>query len=239
MVLVCRCGFGGVGSSVVVGRCGGLGGGRVVWAEEGWLWCGRWSGQSDRARKKDLSSTTSHFYPAATEFNWSSSSAPYSATDLKKIQVLGRGDGKRVYKVRHKETSKFYALKSSKIIFDPIQITVPSSTARWRSSVDLSPHYLLLPPVATEFNWSSSSAPYSAPDLGKIQVLGRGNGKTVYKVCHKETSEIYPLKSSQIIFDPIQITVANSTARWRSSAVFLNCLFRLCAFFGMASSGFV
>ncbi|KAF4393737.1 hypothetical protein G4B88_007723, partial [Cannabis sativa] len=77
--------------------------------------------------------------PAATEFNWSSSSAPYSATDLKKIQVLGRGDGKRVYKVRHKETSKFYALKSSKIIFDPIQITVPSSTARWRSSVDLSP----------------------------------------------------------------------------------------------------
>ncbi|KAF4393736.1 hypothetical protein G4B88_007722, partial [Cannabis sativa] len=72
--------------------------------------------------------------PAATEFNWSSSSAPYSATDLKKIQVLGRGDGKTVYKVRHKKTSKFYALKSSKIIFDPIQITVPSSTARWRSS---------------------------------------------------------------------------------------------------------
>ncbi|KAF4377199.1 hypothetical protein G4B88_009191 [Cannabis sativa] len=32
MVLVCRCGFGGVGSSVVVGS-GGLGGGRVVWAE--------------------------------------------------------------------------------------------------------------------------------------------------------------------------------------------------------------
>ncbi|KAF4352352.1 hypothetical protein F8388_024464 [Cannabis sativa] len=32
MVLVCRCGFDGVGSSVVVGS-GGLGGGRVVWAE--------------------------------------------------------------------------------------------------------------------------------------------------------------------------------------------------------------
>ncbi|KAF4394853.1 hypothetical protein G4B88_002730 [Cannabis sativa] len=32
MILVCRCGFGGVGSSIVVGS-GGLGGGRVVWAE--------------------------------------------------------------------------------------------------------------------------------------------------------------------------------------------------------------
>ncbi|XP_060960267.1 mitogen-activated protein kinase kinase 9-like [Cannabis sativa] len=58
---------------------------------------------------------------------------------------------------------------------------------------------LPLPPTsstaaATQFNWSSSSAPISAADLDKIQVLGSGNGGTVYKVRHKETSEIYALK---------------------------------------------
>ncbi|XP_030507839.2 mitogen-activated protein kinase kinase 9-like [Cannabis sativa] len=58
---------------------------------------------------------------------------------------------------------------------------------------------LPLPPTSstaapTQFNWSSSSAPISAADLDKIQVLGSGNGGTVYKVRHKETSEIYALK---------------------------------------------
>ncbi|KAF4385300.1 hypothetical protein G4B88_026583 [Cannabis sativa] len=48
--------------------------------------------------------------------------------------------------------------------------------------------------AAVEFNWSSSSAAISAADLEKIQVLGSGNGGTVYKVRHRKTSEIYALK---------------------------------------------
>ncbi|PON98876.1 Tyrosine-protein kinase [Trema orientale] len=35
---------------------------------------------------------------------------------------------------------------------------------------------------------------FSAADLAKLQVLGRGNGRTVYKVRHRLTSETYALK---------------------------------------------
>ncbi|KAF4361403.1 hypothetical protein F8388_012863 [Cannabis sativa] len=63
----------------------------------------------------------------------------------------------------------------------------------------------LLPPTSTaaptEYNCSSSSAPISPADLDKIQVLGSGNGGTVYKVRHKETSEIYALKIIHHNFD--------------------------------------
>lgn len=41
---------------------------------------------------------------------------------------------------------------------------------------------------------ASSSSTISAADLEKLQVLGHGNGGTVYKVRHKQTSAIYALK---------------------------------------------
>lgn len=50
---------------------------------------------------------------------------------------------------------------------------------------------LPLPPSAAP---APSSAAISAGDLEKLQVLGHGNGGTVYKVRHKHTSAIYALK---------------------------------------------
>lgn len=55
------------------------------------------------------------------------------------------------------------------------------------------PRFPLPLPPSAEANRSSSSA-ISAGDLEKIQVLGRGNGGTVYKVRHKRTSTVYALK---------------------------------------------
>ncbi|XP_022994131.1 mitogen-activated protein kinase kinase 9-like [Cucurbita maxima] len=52
---------------------------------------------------------------------------------------------------------------------------------------DCGPHFPLpLPP--------SSAPAISSSDLEKLQVLGHGNGGTVYKVRHKRTSNIYALK---------------------------------------------
>ncbi|PON79289.1 Tyrosine-protein kinase [Parasponia andersonii] len=51
---------------------------------------------------------------------------------------------------------------------------------------------LPLPPTAE--NNRSSSAAISAADLEKLQVLGHGNGGTVYKVRHKRTAKTYALK---------------------------------------------
>ncbi|XP_062118099.1 mitogen-activated protein kinase kinase 9-like [Humulus lupulus] len=59
---------------------------------------------------------------------------------------------------------------------------------------DRRPRFPLPLPPAAESNRSSSSSNASAADLEKIQVLGRGNGGTVYKVRHKKTSAIYALK---------------------------------------------
>ncbi|KAJ7970245.1 Mitogen-activated protein kinase kinase [Quillaja saponaria] len=52
---------------------------------------------------------------------------------------------------------------------------------------------LPLPPSSTAATTTSTTA-ISASDLEKLQVLGHGNGGTVYKVRHKRTSTIYALK---------------------------------------------
>ncbi|KAH6807813.1 MAP kinase kinase 9 [Perilla frutescens var. frutescens] len=51
-----------------------------------------------------------------------------------------------------------------------------------------------LPPSAAVAIAAASSATISSADLEKLQVLGHGNGGTVYKVRHKQTSAIYALK---------------------------------------------
>ncbi|KDP32689.1 hypothetical protein JCGZ_14745 [Jatropha curcas] len=54
---------------------------------------------------------------------------------------------------------------------------------------------LPLPPNATTVATNNTGAiNISCNDLEKLQVLGHGNGGTVYKVRHKRTSEIYALK---------------------------------------------
>ncbi|KAL7139665.1 hypothetical protein ABFS83_09G068500 [Erythranthe nasuta] len=54
---------------------------------------------------------------------------------------------------------------------------------------------LPLPPSANSAAATTiSAAAISAADLEKLQVLGHGNGGTVYKVRHKHTSAIYALK---------------------------------------------
>jgi hypothetical protein len=52
---------------------------------------------------------------------------------------------------------------------------------------------LPLPPTAVAAT-TTSSATISAGDLEKLQVLGHGNGGTVYKVSHKRTGAFYALK---------------------------------------------
>ncbi|KAI9173783.1 hypothetical protein LWI28_006451 [Acer negundo] len=62
---------------------------------------------------------------------------------------------------------------------------------------DLCPRFPLpLPPssTATAAAASASTAGISYADLENIQVLGHGNGGTVYKVRHKRTDKIYALK---------------------------------------------
>lgn len=53
---------------------------------------------------------------------------------------------------------------------------------------------LPLPPNTTSTTATASSAAISACDLEKLQVLGHGNGGTVYKVRHKRTDAFYALK---------------------------------------------
>ncbi|KAJ7975284.1 Mitogen-activated protein kinase kinase [Quillaja saponaria] len=55
---------------------------------------------------------------------------------------------------------------------------------------------LPLPPTSTSATASTttSTSAISSSDLEKLQVLGHGNGGTVYKVRHKRTSAIYALK---------------------------------------------
>lgn len=59
---------------------------------------------------------------------------------------------------------------------------------------------LPLPPSSSSSSTSSTnttnnnSNSISSSDLDKLQVLGHGNGGTVYKVCHKRTSAPYALK---------------------------------------------
>ena len=55
---------------------------------------------------------------------------------------------------------------------------------------------LPLPPttITTNTSTTTSAASISSSDLEKLQVLGYGNGGTVYKVRHKRTNSIYALK---------------------------------------------
>ncbi|KAK4283373.1 hypothetical protein QN277_000328 [Acacia crassicarpa] len=57
----------------------------------------------------------------------------------------------------------------------------------------------LLPTVSS----SSSAADITLNDIEKLEVLGHGNGGTVYKVRHKRTSAIYALKVVHNSSDPI------------------------------------
>ena len=63
---------------------------------------------------------------------------------------------------------------------------------------------LPLPPTTATTNTSAatSAASFSCSDLEKLQVLGHGNGGTVYKVRHKRTSAIYALKVVHSDSDP-------------------------------------
>ncbi|XP_073317482.1 mitogen-activated protein kinase kinase 9-like [Primulina huaijiensis] len=68
-----------------------------------------------------------------------------------------------------------------------LRLPLPESTER-------RPRFPLpLPPSAITSS-STTSTTISAADLEKLQVIGHGNGGTVYKVRHKHTSEIYALK---------------------------------------------
>ncbi|KAJ8771947.1 hypothetical protein K2173_027124 [Erythroxylum novogranatense] len=66
---------------------------------------------------------------------------------------------------------------------------------------------LPLPPsatsTATAANNSSTVSAISCNDIEKIQVLGHGNGGTVYKVRHKRTSQVYALKVVHGDTDPL------------------------------------
>ncbi|KAL6222516.1 hypothetical protein ACLB2K_005908 [Fragaria x ananassa] len=62
---------------------------------------------------------------------------------------------------------------------------------------------LPLPPAAANCSSSSSSsAAVSASDLERLEVLGHGNGGTVYKVRHKRTGANYALKIVKGDSDP-------------------------------------
>ena len=63
---------------------------------------------------------------------------------------------------------------------------------------------LPLPPTTTTTNTSTamSAASISSSDLENLQVLGHGNGGTVYKVHHKCTKAIYALKVVHSDSDP-------------------------------------
>ncbi|KAF2317570.1 hypothetical protein GH714_024786 [Hevea brasiliensis] len=53
---------------------------------------------------------------------------------------------------------------------------------------------LPLPPSITTSTNTTAFSMISCNDLEKLQVLGHGNGGTVYKVRHKKTSQVYALK---------------------------------------------
>ncbi|KAF6150010.1 hypothetical protein GIB67_036165 [Kingdonia uniflora] len=61
---------------------------------------------------------------------------------------------------------------------------------------DCRPRFPLpLPPTTTTTNIMSATVTIDRlADLEKVQVLGHGNGGTVYKVCNKRTSAVYALK---------------------------------------------
>lgn len=76
---------------------------------------------------------------------------------------------------------------------------------RHQQALRLSPPPPDVTPVAADhFRQQRTTTPTSTPDspanvenlsdLEKLEVLGHGNGGTVYKVCHKKTSTIYALK---------------------------------------------
>uniref|UniRef100_A0A2P2PKU5 mitogen-activated protein kinase kinase n=1 Tax=Rhizophora mucronata TaxID=61149 RepID=A0A2P2PKU5_RHIMU len=61
-----------------------------------------------------------------------------------------------------------------------------------------------LPPTSsTCANNNNSAAAFSCNDLEKINVLGHGNGGTVYKIRHKKTSQVYALKVVHGDSDPL------------------------------------
>lgn len=51
-----------------------------------------------------------------------------------------------------------------------------------------------LPPTATAAATTTTGVSISTADLDKLEVLGHGNGGTVYKVRHKQTAAVYALK---------------------------------------------
>lgn len=51
-----------------------------------------------------------------------------------------------------------------------------------------------LPPSVTASTNNNNNSAISSSDIEKLQVLGHGNGGTVYKVRHKKTSQVYALK---------------------------------------------
>ncbi|KAL0355019.1 UNVERIFIED_CONTAM: Mitogen-activated protein kinase kinase [Sesamum radiatum] len=85
---------------------------------------------------------------------------------------------------------------------------------------------LPLPPSATSSTASAATASISAADLEKLQVLGHGNGGTVYKVRHKHTSAIYALKVVHGDSDPAfrrQILLEVSILRRTDSPYVIKC----------------
>ncbi|KAJ9141576.1 hypothetical protein P3X46_032097 [Hevea brasiliensis] len=72
-----------------------------------------------------------------------------------------------------------------------LRLPIPESSER-------RPRFPLpLPPsvtTSTNNTTTAASAMISCNDLEKLQVLGHGNGGTVYKVRHKRTSQVYALK---------------------------------------------
>ncbi|KAK4395539.1 Mitogen-activated protein kinase kinase [Sesamum angolense] len=96
----------------------------------------------------------------------------------------------------------------------------PSPDSSDRCPVSLSP------PIGHLLHRLGCYRSISAADLEKLQVLGHGNGGTVYKVRHKHTSSIYALKVVHGDSDPAfrrQILREVSILRRTDSPYVINC----------------
>ncbi|KAI4998329.1 hypothetical protein ZWY2020_053671 [Hordeum vulgare] len=92
-----------------------------------------------------------------------------------------------------------------------VLITLPSRAAA--QDLGRRPNHAVAPaPTATKASTPSAlSSQFRLADFDKLAVLGCGNGGTVYKVRHRETSALYALKV-QHYGDPAEADVLSRTA---------------------------
>ncbi|KAL3512495.1 hypothetical protein ACH5RR_025212 [Cinchona calisaya] len=101
------------------------------------------------------------------------------------------------------------------------------SERRPRFPLPLPPSSLSSTTNSTAATTTTNTTTITAADIEKIQVLGHGNGGTVYKVRHKRTSATYALKVVHSDSDPLnrrQILREISILRRTDSPYVVNCL---------------